>query len=389
MSSVPTVAVVLGGSAAEQARRRWRRTRGPLLVIGIVLVVGVSAGLLRPLTGSDPLAPDNPEPGGARAVAQVLDRQGVTVERVRTTAEAVARAGRGTTLLVVGTYALGDDQVTALAGTGADLVLAGPEYADLRALTDDAVETGFAVPGRTLEAGCDDPDAVAADRVTSSGYGLVALDDRATVCFPAAGGDGGAYAWVEVGGRRVAALDDAAILSNQRIDEEGNAALVLRALGRHGTLLWFRPTVEQADEPGIGDLLPPSSGPVAGLLAVLVLVAALWRGRALGRVVGEPLPVAVSSVETTLGRGRLYRASRARGHAAAALRAGTAMRSAVRLGLPRSAGAPEVIDALARATGRTTTEVGALLYGPPPTDDTELVALAAALTRLESEVHPT
>jgi len=385
----PTTAVLLGGDTAARARGRWRRARGPLLIAAVILVAGVLAGLLRPLTGSDPLSPDNPAADGARAVAQVLTAQGVDVVAVDSTTKAVALAEPGTTLLVIGTYALTAEQVEAIAATGTDLVLVSPEDRDLRTLTDGALQTGFAGPERTVAAGCDDPDAVAAGRITSSGWGLLALDDRAVVCFTANEGEGGAYASVSTGERRVTVLDDAALLTNRTIDEASNAALVLRSLGRHPTLLWFVPTVEMAAAPGIGDQLPPASGPLAGLLVVVVVMAALWRGRALGRVVSEPLPVTVSSVETTLGRGRLYRASRARGHSAAGLRAGTAMRSAARLGLPRSAGASAVIDALAGATGRPPGEIGALLYGPPPAHDTELVALAAALTQLESEVHPT
>lgn len=384
--SPESVTVVLGGDAVARARGRWRRARGPLVVL---VLAGLLAAVLRPLTGTDPLSPDNPQPGGARAVAQVLEQQGVDVQRIRSTDEAIARATPGVTLLVIGTYALTDPQAAALARSGADLVLAGPEDTHLRTLTDGALKTADDGATRTVSAQCEDPDARAAGRVTTSGWGLLATDDRATVCFTGGTGPGGAYAWVQTGARRVAVLDDAALLSNQKIDELGNAALALRVLGRHPTLLWLRPTVETVSAPGIGDLLPAVSGPLAGLLAVLVAVAALWRGRALGRVVSEPLPVTVSSVETTLGRGRLYRASRARGHAAAALRAGTAMRSAARLGLPRSAGALEVTDALARATGRAAADLATLLYGPPPNDDSALVALAAALTQLESEVHPT
>lgn len=95
----------------------------------------------------------------------------------------------------------------------------------------------------------------------------------------------------------------------------------------------------------------------------------------------------VPSSETALGRGRLYRRARAWGHAAAALRAGTAHRMAVRLGVPRSAGAPTLVDAVTRATHRPAEQVAGLLYGPPPADDADLARLAIELDQLESEVH--
>jgi len=162
-------------------------------------------------------------------------------------------------------------------------------------------------------------------------------------------------------------------------------------LGRHAKLTWYVPSPsdlgESASGPSLGDLLPPWTGAVALQLALVAVVAALWRARRLGRLVTEPLPVIVRAAETTRGRGRLYRRSRVYGHAAAALRAGVATRAAARVGLPRSADAPAVIDALARATRWPVDEVAALLYGPPPTNDAGLVNLARRLDDLDSEVH--
>jgi hypothetical protein len=127
---------------------------------------------------------------------------------------------------------------------------------------------------------------------------------------------------------------------------------------------------------------------VLGLQLLLVAaVAALWRGRRMGRLVTEPMPVVVRATEATRGRGRLYRRARAHGHAAAALRAGAATRCAHRLGLAASTPARQLIDAVALATGRSTHEVADLFYGPPPTDDSALATLARNLDDIESEVH--
>jgi hypothetical protein len=194
------------------------------------------------------------------------------------------------------------------------------------------------------------------------------------------------------GDRRVAALAEPSVLTNALLADGGNAALALRLLGRQDRLVWYVPSFDdigstEASGPALGDLLPPWAGPLALQALVVTLVAALWRGRRLGRLVTEPLPVTVQAAEATRGRGRLYRRSRSYGHAAASLRAGTASRSTARLGLPRSAGALAVIDAIAHATGRPTETVAALLYGPPPTDDAGLTELARRLDDLESEVH--
>ena len=388
-----TTVVGDGTTARSRAGSRWRRARWPLAVVLIVGVTALLSSVMRPPVSDAPMGVDNPSSQGARALAQILGAQGVTIEQVRSTDEAVARAAAGTTLLVVGTFLLDDEQVDQLAATEADLVLAEPEAWHVSRLTDGAIETAYGYGSQAqVEARCTDPDAVAAGAVRSDGLGLRAVGQDAVVCFPSGGDPAtGAYVVAE-GARRVVAFDDAGIMTNDRLDEDGNAALMLRTLGHHEDLTWYIPSYGDTGAqavPGPADLLPPWMGPLTAQLVLVLVALALWRGRSLGRIVTEPLPVTVRAAETTLGRGRLYRRWRSRGHAAAALRAGVARRTAARLGLPRSAGAAAVIDALARATGRSTEQVAGLLYGPPPTDDAGLLQLARQLDDLESEVHRT
>lgn len=393
----PGTVVGDGTTVASRNRSRWQRARWPLAVGLAVLLAALLASLVRPTTSQVPFAPDSSEDNGARAAAEILREQGVRIDYVRTSGAALAAADAGSTLLVTGTYLLTAQQVEELAGTEADLVLAEPEPFHLDTLTGGAV-SGASVPRaeRAVEAGCEHPDALAAGRILSRGAGLTQGSVAgAVLCFPAPDApDTGAYAVVEDAGRRVVVLDDASLLTNERLAQEGHAALVLRTLGRDEHLVWYVPSFtdtggEEDSAPPLSALLPSWTRALAAQVTVVAVALVLWRSRRLGRVVTEPLPVTVRAAETTVGRGRLYRRSRSRGHAAAALRAGTARRAAARVGLPRSAGAVEVIDALARATGRRTDEVAGLLYGPPPTDDAGLLRLAHLLDELESEVHRT
>lgn len=396
----PVVVLGDGTTARSRAGARWRRLRWLLAVLGVLLLGVLAAVLPAPVRSTTPLAPDNPRPDGARAVAEVLREQGVTVDYVRTSGEAVATADAGSTLLVTSDWLLSDAQVAALAASPADLVLLEPDR--LLVATVDALEPGWSggtdpVP---LQGSCADPDATAAGTVSAAGAGVVpragADPTGTTLCFPLPGTDPQAYlsSVTETAGRRVTTLGDADLITNLRVAEDGNAALALRALGRNAHLVWYVPSVtdvgdDAASAPGLDALLPPAARLALVQALVVVGALALWRGRRLGRVVTEQLPVVVRAAETTRGRARLYRASRAYGHAAAALRAGTADRSARRLGLPRSAAAPEVVAAIARAAGRDEVDVADLLYGPPPTSDAGLEHLARRLDQLESEVHPT
>ncbi len=112
--------------------------------------------------------------------------------------------------------------------------------------------------------------------------------------------------------------------------------------------------------------------------------------RRLGPLSTEPLPVVVRAVETARSRGRMYRRSGDRGHAAggpaAARPAPTSPRGC---GLDRRAGTAEVVEATARHTGAAPGQVAALLDDTTytPATDQDLVALAQELARLRREVR--
>jgi hypothetical protein len=120
---------------------------------------------------------------------------------------------------------------------------------------------------------------------------------------------------------------------------------------------------------------------------VIVLAVAGWRGRRLGPVVVEPLPVAVRASETTEGRARIYQRYRTRDRAAEHLRAQTVDVCSSRLGLPTNATTDALVEAVASRTGRRADEVRAVLYGPPPEGDQALVTLGHQLAAIEQEVR--
>ncbi|GAA4720970.1 DUF4350 domain-containing protein [Isoptericola chiayiensis] len=384
--------------ATTASRRRLRRHRARWVLVAaasLLLVVAVLLVTRSPGSTAD-LDPGNTRPNGSQAVARVLEQQGVTITHVTRVADALAAAGPDSTLLVTPSPFLLPEQADALAGTDADLVLAGAGRTLLTAATGAQVETDplIGTPPEARPPGCELPAAVAAGPLVLEA-GLVAVGDAVTTCWPS--GDAAALAAVEQDGRQVTAVHDPSLLRNDTVADEGNAALALHLLGAHERLVWLvqDPTDLTAApdggrsgvEPDPAGVLPDWFGAALAWAALVALATVLWRGRRLGRLVAEDLPVVVPAAESTRGRARLYRRSRARGHAAAALRAATADRIAHRLGLPRAAGAPDVVDAVVRASGRHPDDVGALLYGPPPADDAELQELARRLDTLESEVH--
>lgn len=375
-------------TATPTAPNRWRRHRGTLLIAaGLVLAVAVVVIFGPGARTSDPLDPDNPAPSGARALAQVLGDQGVEVTVARGAAElASVDVGPGATVLVVNPEDLGRGALADLVDRfdRSRLVIAGAGPGATAALGSDDL------PGRVGVA-----EGRAADCADPLLSGLeVRVDDA--YAYPGSGpGDcfGGRYGSLVVEARPgVTLLGADQALTNDQILRGDNAAVALRLLGQQQDLVWFVPSLSDlggADGVSLQTLLPRWIQPAIGIGLLVVLSMMLWRGRRLGALATEPLPVAVKAIETTHSLGRLYRRAGDRPHAAATLRRAAVRRSAARLQLGRRAGAEEVVRAVARHLDRREDDVRALLSldSPAPTTDPGLIALASELAELDREVR--
>jgi hypothetical protein len=381
------MSAVLAG--ARQHRGVLSVALGVLAVLVVLTVV--AAG---PATRGEPLYPDNPSPDGAQAVARVLADRGVDVTVVRRAGELDRTAvDATTTVLVTSSENLGRSTARGLeersARAGA-LVLAAPGAVLLGAL-DLPVTVGAARTRGRTEARCDDPLLAGLTLEVPASRGYRAGRGTVETCFRGEG-DGAASLVARIDRRAVTyAVGAADLFSNQRVDRSDNAAAALRLLGQQDRLVWYVPDprdVPSGDTGSPADQLPGGLFPALWLLVAAVLATMLWRGRRLGPLVSEPLPVVVRAVESTQGRGRLYRRVRDRGHAADILRAAATRRIASRLRLPAGTGPGRVAAAVAEATGADARAVHDLLVTAPVADDTDLTRLADDLAALEREVHP-
>ena len=85
---------VVTTTLAPTAGQLWRRARGPVVVLAVVLLGALALAVLAGGSGSERLDPRSPEPSGSRAVAEVLRDQGVRVDLATTTA-GVRACGHG------------------------------------------------------------------------------------------------------------------------------------------------------------------------------------------------------------------------------------------------------------------------------------------------------
>ncbi|WP_084129341.1 DUF4350 domain-containing protein [Demequina sp. NBRC 110055] len=384
-------------SLARRARKR------PIALLAAALFVAIVVVLVWSSKPQDytPLSPDNAAGDGARAAAEILRGQGVDVRKVATLGAARVADPPTTTLVIAEPHLLQEYQVQALLDYPGDLVTLGADDATLAA-TASGLSTSSDSGSTLALAACDNDDALAAEQVEAGPWTVLGTPAAGvTTCFPTPSG-AATYVDLERDAGRLTILVSPDIVTNERLDQAGNAALTLRTLGRHENVVWYVadgldtsvPTWEGGDGiappesvPVSPDFLPPGTLPAVFALGLAVMVTALWRARRFGPLVREPLPVVVRASEATRGRARLYRRSRAAGRAAAALRAHAATRMGARLGVPRAAGADSLVDAITRATGRDRGAITDLLYGAPPTSDAALMTLITELDTLEGEVH--
>ncbi|GAB6857086.1 DUF4350 domain-containing protein [Microbacterium xylanilyticum] len=368
---------------------RGRRVLGWIVVIGLVLVA-TAAGLLLSapsVAQRDSLDPERPGPGGMQALAQILRQQGVTVDVVRSRADAEHRLDDRTTLVMSDPYPLTDAAAGKLIDAASDVVLVSPSARMLRMLDLGA----YAFPSSPPTVRPDCSVAAFAHVGTIAPGQLFAPAPGVTACF--GDDDGAAVLIADADGGRRAIVDGAALFTNERLAQHGNAALGLALLGHRPHVIWYVPSYDDTDREDVdvpkslADLTPGWVTPVIVLGMSTALLAAVWRGRRFGPLVAETLPVTVRASETMLGRARLTAKAADAAHAAEALRAGTLARLASRLGLAARADPGAVADAAADRIRVDRAACRALLAGGLPGTDAELVPYARRLAELETAVE--
>lgn len=363
--------------------RTWLRRHRGLLLVGTGLLLALLLLVLSTGIGrSGALDPDSYEPAGGRALATLLRHQGVDVQRTGDVPSTLARLPAGATVFVSDPSLLSPEELSDLQGAGAHLVLpaTGPS------LTHElGLDASIDPPGdqRNREPGCGYAPALAAGTVRTGGFRFGDEQRHSERCY--------GRTLLHLPDQDLVLLGSGELLSNQRLGDQGNAELGLQLLGQGRTLRWLVPDPNRAvlgerHPTSFGDLVPGWLHAAERWLLVLAVVVIAWRGRRLGRVVPEPLPVVVRAAETVEGRGRLYRAAGARGAAAEALRSGARDRLGSRLGAGRHPAPEALVELVARRSARAAAEVQALLYGPPPADDEALVRLVRDLDALTQEV---
>ena len=408
MSAV-TTPDILSTSTSVTPHQVWLRTRGLLLAVLLLVVAAIALAATRSGDQHGRLDPRSADRYGSKAIAELLKNHGISVRVVTTLRDATAATGPDTTLLVTTPNLLTPHQQntlrTATAGTGGRTVLLGADPTSVGTLAPGVqAKPPASVVARPPD--CPLPAARRAGPVETGGVRYDANGRDTDACYPVAGLPSVLLLRQPAGGDTLL-LGSADFLYNERLGHQGNASLALQLLGYRPHLVWYLPSLTDPSATGrpadhgttdndtadggsnLVGLIP--SGWLWGTLqlALAAVLAAVWRARRLGPLVTERLPVAIRASESTEGRARLNRKANARDRAAASLRHATRTRMAPLVGVsPREAHLPAVLlPALSARIGPAHGDLDALLFGPAPTEDIELVLLADRLDSLEREVR--
>jgi hypothetical protein len=374
---------VVGPTVAQ----RWRSARWVLLALVVIVGVATLSSYLTAPRPGGPMDPDSTSPEGARALATILREHGVDVVAAGDIA-AVERAARPDTLILVAqTFYLFDDEVLQrLAELPGDRLLVAPVSRTREELAPE-IRLGGGTTFGDSEPDCDLREATRAGAVQfglSDAYEATG-DTPVTRCY------GGALVRYTHNGREVTVVSASDFMTNSGLLKQGNAALAMNLAGSHPRVIWYAPQHSEAESESTGgaritDFIPDQVGWVVLQLCLVIALVAMWKGRRIGPLVAEQLPVVVRASETVEGRGRLYRSRRTRDRAADALRTAALQRMMPRIGLGHDAEPPAVVTAVAERCGLPPQAVAHMLFGPAPASDPELVNLAHELDNIERQV---
>jgi hypothetical protein len=387
----PGVAAVSPGEGGGSGARSGARRALPWVAVALGLALVVAVAGRGPEEGN-PLDPASPGPLGTKGLVEVLRGLG---GRVSVSAD---RPGAGTETALL----LSDDLtperrqgVLDWVGRGGTLVVADPSSGVTE--VEQAGSTRIGLLDAEIERRCEVAALGDVGRVAAPGGVVFKVPEGpagpggtggggARACFPR---NDGAWLLVQpLGEGTVVRLGGASVLVNQELGEADNAILLASLLVpvEGTTVQVLQPPLPGGGTAGLGDLIAPRVRLALWQLVVAFVLLALWRARRLGRPVAEPQPVQLPGAELVAAVGNLLQRAKGRGQAAGLLTDDLRRSLAERLGLPPSAPADQVADAVAARTAVPRERVLRTLTQTTPGDEAELVALSQAIDTVRREV---
>lgn len=340
--------------------------------------------------------PDSPDTDGMKAVAKVLEQMGVN-----TSTKSAPR-----------NLDVDSDTTLVLLHDSSDLFTITPELTEAAAragrvvvfgMSDDRIEE-FGVPASSLDVWGIDTEVVTASPICKPYVGrahrIEATEQRSFIeptpdsgdiitCFE---GSQGAFMHVWPANDEhpeFVLVEDLSIFTNSQITIYDHAALALALFGAHPNAAFYYPSLDFLPSPaeqGLWGLLPPWAYWAAGMLLIAAAALMVAKGRRLGPLASEPLPVVVNASEVEYARASLAREGKHVQWTLGLLQS-KARRELMRaLYLPSGADEDTLLSALATRVNQPIDRLRALLYQTDISTEQELAKRVKELDNLIQEV---
>lgn len=374
-------------SAATKSTVSRGRSTLVWIVVAVLIVVAFAAIAPSEFNEDAYLNPRSSRPEGIKALVLLLEKMGAEVD-------------------IVDELPLDDHDVAFIAGDwlggssleavdewvkrGGALVLADP-YSPLNPYEssvdsfDDFVLEDSDNPDKGVERNCAVP-ALSKVKKMSHTFETLRPDGAAVACFGNV--TEGQVAIGTVGLGTIVVIGAAEPFMNDNIDEHDNAALIAALLApMPGTKVGIISDASVGEgEETLSDLIPDRFYLGCFQLCIGFLVYAWWRSRRLGSPVSEALPVEISASELVRAMGRLLHRGSSRDQVAQLLREDMRRRLTYRLSLGPGFSAEELTDLASERTGVSIERLRAVLVPFQCKTDSDLVALGAAIEKIDQEV---
>jgi hypothetical protein len=329
-----------------------------------------------------PLDPRSSAPDGTKALVDTLRALDVEV----TVGPATPTAATNTAILF--RDSLEDTQVAPIQDwvqDGGTLVVTDVGSRFAITVPNRGIAPEFVEP--ELERRCDEPAFADVSRVVVPNAVMLRVPDGGLGCFS----DGSADAFLvsaPVGRGRVVQLGGGGAFINSRLDKADNGLLAVTLLApeRGSRVAVLQPTIVKEAGKTLVQLVGPRVKLALLQLAIGFAIVVLWRARRLGRPVLEPQPVQIAGSELVSAVGNLFQRAHGRPQAAALLRDDLRRTLADWLGLPSGTPPEGIAAAVSARTAVPSDRVLAVLAGPEPASEAELVVLAQTIESVRQEV---
>ena len=228
---------------AAKPRRRWHRAVIPFGLLVVFWAGTLVAHTLQEPNLSNPgtMSPTGTGPDGSSVLADRLRAQGVGVQRVTSTAQAVSAAATGSaTVFVPAPDFLDGSLVTRLSGlTGVRVVMVRPGLFSQATTSSPFARLYSRWASKAFDPGCTAPVAVAAGRATAFHDTYVRVDDLSAFATVTMDCYQGGLVAARVRGVEIVYVGATDPFRNSRIGERGNAALATGLLAAGDRLIWL------------------------------------------------------------------------------------------------------------------------------------------------------